>query len=251
MVTVSHYLVIYIILACILLLFNVVKPFAVVYLIHYSSVICASDSIVERLLATVVEDICVIHHGCYEISIRLFDDPCEFLRRHIGGFCIVHSDIGAEHDFNALFACAHLIVHIFNMVMFVIVQIIRAIVGLYGDGNGRYLFMTVVGEFIIALRNRKLAYDDLAVVEELAFATYILVIKGLYKGICIRLIYNYDLIKIRADYASRAHGDDRICISVFVNSAVHVYGVVKVSVYMKCSLAVTEGDGGYAIIKVD
>ena len=87
--------------------------------------------------------------------------------------------------------------------------------------------------------------------EELACATDILVSKGLYKGICIRLIYHYDLIKIRADFASRAYGDDRICISIFVSSTVHVYGVGKVSVYMKCSLAVNEGDGGYAVIKVD
>ena len=71
------------------------------------------------------------------------------------------------------------------MVMFVIVEIIRVIAGLYGDGNGRYLFTAVVGEFGIALRNRKLAYDDLAVVEELASATDILVSKGLYKGIDI------------------------------------------------------------------
>ena len=98
-VTVAHYLVIDIILTYILLRFNVGEPLAVVYLIHYGSVICASERIVERLLGTVVEDICVIHHGCYERSNSLFDGPCDFLRRQIGGFLIVPSDLGAEPDF--------------------------------------------------------------------------------------------------------------------------------------------------------
>ena len=99
MVTVAHYLVIYIILTCILLRFHVGEPLAVVYLIHYGSVICASDHIVERLLGTVVEDSCVIDHGCCERSNPLFDGPCDFLRRQIGSFLIVPSDLGAEPDF--------------------------------------------------------------------------------------------------------------------------------------------------------